>query len=236
MTTILQRIDAAAGYATPFFISTVNINFLVAGQTDVKFKESLFRSNLCTVDGMPVMWIARLLGIPVKERTAGADLFEALKLFRTPARPLKVFLFGGKEGVAASAGERLNADRKGLVCVGTYYPGFGSIDEMSTDEIMKTINSSGADVLLVALGAAKGQAWLLRNHERLRIPVRAHLGAVMNVQAGTVNRAPKRIQKLGLEWLWRIKEEPQLWRRYLHDGFVLFRILLTRILPLVVLT
>jgi N-acetylglucosaminyldiphosphoundecaprenol N-acetyl-beta-D-mannosaminyltransferase len=236
MTTIMQRIDAAAQHNTPFFISTVNINFLVASQTDPDFKESLYRSDICTVDGMPVVWIARLLGIPVKERTAGTDLFEAMKRGRAPARALKVFLFGGNEGAAAAAGERLNAERTGLTCVGSYYPGFGTIDEMSTDAVIKTINASGAEMLLVALGAAKGQPWLLRNHARLRIPVRAHLGAVINVQAGTVSRAPKWMQKTGLEWLWRIKEEPQLWRRYSHDASVLLRLLLTRILPLVILT
>ena len=236
MATTMQRIDAAARRGTPFLISTVNSNFLVASESNAEFKESLYRSDLCTADGMPVVWIARLLGIPVKERTAGADLPEAMKLMRPPSRALKVFLFGGKEGSAAFAGERLNAERKGLVCVGTYYPGFGSIAEMSSDNIIKTINASGADVLLVALGAAKGQAWLLRNHERLRIPVRAHVGATINLQAGTVRRAPRWMQKIGLEWLWRIKEEPQLWQRYGHDGLVLLRLLVTHILPLVILT
>jgi N-acetylglucosaminyldiphosphoundecaprenol N-acetyl-beta-D-mannosaminyltransferase len=86
------------------------------------------------------------------------------------------------------------------------------------------------------LGAKKGQSWLLRNHHRLRIPVRAHLGASINFQAGTVRRAPLRIQKFGLEWLWRIKEEPYLWRRYWNDGAVLLRLLLTRVLRLVIWT
>ncbi len=236
MATTTQRIDAAAQRSTPFLISTVNSNFLVASRSNAEFKESLYRSDLCTADGMPVVWIARLLGIPVKERTAGADLPEAMKLMRPPSRALKVFLFGGKEGSAASAGERLNAERKGLVCVGTHYPGFGSIAEMSSDNIIKTINASGADVLLVALGAAKGQAWLLRNHERLSTPVRAHVGATINLQAGTVNRAPRWMQKVGFEWLWRIKEEPQLWQRYGYDGVVLLRLLFTHVLPLVILT
>src|SRR5262249_21744400 len=145
-------------------------------------------------------------------------------------------LFGGQEGAAASAGERLNAEGKGLTCVGSYYPGFGTVDEMSSDTAMKAINGSGAEVLLAALGAAKGQAWLLRNHARLDVPVRAHLGAAINVQAGTVNRAPKWLQTIGFEWLWRIKEEPHLWRRYAFDGFALLRLLFMRILPLAVLT
>ena len=87
---------------------------------------------------------------------------------------------------------------------------------------------------MATLGAVKGQLWLQRNHRRLRIPIRAHLGATINFQAGTVKRAPYTIQKLGLEWLWRIKEEPYLWKRYFHDGSVLLYLMLTRVLPLAI--
>jgi N-acetylglucosaminyldiphosphoundecaprenol N-acetyl-beta-D-mannosaminyltransferase len=87
---------------------------------------------------------------------------------------------------------------------------------------------------MVALGARKGQLWLQQNHHRLRIPVRTHLGAVIHFEAGTVKRAPYALQKLGLEWLWRIVQEPQLWRRYWHDGGALLRLMLTRVLPLAI--
>jgi N-acetylglucosaminyldiphosphoundecaprenol N-acetyl-beta-D-mannosaminyltransferase len=122
----------------------------------------------------------------------------------------------------------------GLSCVGTLDPGFGSVDEMSRDQMIDKVNASEADFLAVSLGAKKGQLWLHRNHQRLAIPVRAHLGAAINFQAGTVKRAPPRLRAWGLEWLWRIKEEPQLWRRYGHDGWVLLRLLFTRILPLAI--
>jgi N-acetylglucosaminyldiphosphoundecaprenol N-acetyl-beta-D-mannosaminyltransferase len=89
--------------------------------------------------------------------------------------------------------------------------------------------------LAAALGAKKGQAWLLRNHHRLRVPVRVHLGATINFQAGTLKRAPARMRSWGLEWLWRIKEEPHLWRRYWDDGLALLRLVLTQVIPLVVL-
>ena len=108
------------------------------------------------------------------------------------------------------------------------------MDELSEDHFINQINSSDADFLVAALGAKKGQQWLLRNHERLQVPLRAHLGATINFQAGTIKRAPYVVQKLGLEWLWRIKEEPHLFGRYWHDGGVLLRLLLTRVLPLAV--
>ena len=180
---------------------------------------------------MPIIWIAWLTGIPIKKRIAGSDIFDALKAEQSSAHPLKIFFFGGAEGVAAAASRALNGQPSGIYCVGSLYPGFCSVEEMSRDEIIDNINSSGADFLVASLGAQKGQLWLQRNHHRLLIPVRAHLGASINFQAGTVRRAPPIMRKFGLEWLWRIKEEPYLWRRYWNDGSVLLLLLFTRVLP-----
>jgi N-acetylglucosaminyldiphosphoundecaprenol N-acetyl-beta-D-mannosaminyltransferase len=183
---------------------------------------------------MSIVWIARLVGAPIKDRIAGSDIFDALIAKHTTAKPLKVFMFGGVEGAAAAASRALNARQGGLRSVGALYPGFGSVEDMSRREIIDTVNSNNADFLVVSLGAKKGQLWLLRNHRRLVIPVRAHLGASVNFEAGTLKRAPLLMQKSGLEWLWRIKEEPYLWRRYWHDGRVLLLLLLTHILPLII--
>src|SRR5262249_10242551 len=95
-------------------------------------------------------------------------------------------------------------------------------------------NASGADFLAVSLGAKKGQLWLHRNHQRLTLPIRAHLGVTVNFQAGTVKRAPPWLRTSGLEWLWRIKEEPHLWRRDAHDGSVLLQVISTCVLPLAI--
>jgi N-acetylglucosaminyldiphosphoundecaprenol N-acetyl-beta-D-mannosaminyltransferase len=232
MPAVLYRIKAAAASAAPYVISTANLNFLVNSQADPDFRESLLLSDLCTADGIAIVWIARLTGVPIKNRMAGSDIFDALKANNNSARPLKVFLFGGPEGAAAEASRALNARPGGLRCVGSFYPGFCSVNEMSRDDIMNRINSSDADFLVASLGAQKGQLWLLRNHHRLHIPVRAHLGAALNFQAGAVGRAPAVVREFGLEWLWRIKEEPYLWRRYWNDGSVLLHLVLTRVLPL----
>jgi N-acetylglucosaminyldiphosphoundecaprenol N-acetyl-beta-D-mannosaminyltransferase len=130
----------------------------------------------------------------------------------------------------------MNAQPGGLHCVGSLCPGFGSVEEMSRHDIIDHVNSSNADFLAVSLGARKGQLWLLRNHHHLQIPIRAHLGASINFQAGALRRAPAIMRESGLEWLWRIKEEPYLWRRYWNDGRVLVRLLLTRALPLAIWT
>lgn len=225
----VQRIrdDAFAGRRC--FVSTPNLNFAIAARSDAAFRGSVLRSDLSLVDGMPLVWIARLLGLPVRERVSGSDVFEALQAHACPA--LTVYLFGGPPGAAARACERINQRGGGVRCVGFDAPGFGSIESMSSDEQIARINDSGAHFVVVALGAKKGQAWIERNAARLTAPVLSHLGAVVNFAAGAVQRAPRWMHWSGLEWLWRIKEEPSLWRRYWSDGVVAAGLLLTRVLP-----
>jgi N-acetylglucosaminyldiphosphoundecaprenol N-acetyl-beta-D-mannosaminyltransferase len=229
---VVENITAAAAAREPLLISTPNVNFLIASHTSPEFRESLLLSDLCLVDGMPILWIARLLRIPIADRVAGSDLFDTLKSRQAPDRRLKVFLFGGGAGVAEHVSQTLNAESPGMECVGTLNPGFGSVEDLSSDQIITTINASQADLLAVFLSAEKAQKWLLHNHGRLHIPVRAQFGAVINFQAGTIKRAPIFARRIGLEWLWRIKEEPYLWSRYWIDGKALLRLLLTRALPL----
>jgi N-acetylglucosaminyldiphosphoundecaprenol N-acetyl-beta-D-mannosaminyltransferase len=176
-----------------------------------------------------------MLGAPVKERVAGSDIFEALKQDPNGVAPLKAFLFGGGEGAAEKACRSINARPGGIVCVGYLYPGFGEVEAMSTSEILGTINASKADMLSVSLGAQKGQAWLLKNHDALKIPVRVHLGATINFESGDVRRAPPIFRKAGLEWFWRISQEPHLWRRYWGDGYRLLELLVRRAVPLITL-
>ena len=229
---VLQRIGSAAADASPLLISTPNVNFLIASRSNTQFRDSLLMSDLCLPDGMPIVWIARLLGIPIKKRISGSDLFEALKSELKGAAPLKVFLFGGAEGAAETVCKSLNSQAGGLTCVGVLNPGFGTLDEISSQEIIETINSSTADLLAVFFGAMKAQGWLLLNRHRLTVPIRAQFGATINFQAGLTKRAPKLFQEAGLEWLWRIKEEPYLWRRYWDDGSKLLWLVLNSALPL----
>ena len=225
----VRQVRGAALCGRRCFVSTPNLNFAVAARTDASLRNTVLRSDLNLVDGMPLVWIARLLRLPVVERVAGSDLFEALQAH--PGPPVKVYLFGGLPGAAAQACASINRRGGGVQCVGHDPAGFGSIDSMSGTEVIERINGSGAQFVLVSLGAKKGQAWLERNAARLEAPVLSHLGAVMNFAAGTVRRAPRRMRWLGLEWLWRIREEPGLWRRYWHDGIAALGMFVTRVLP-----
>lgn len=214
----------------PFFLSTPNVNFLTAIQTDKAFRETVINSDLSIVDGMPLVWMARLLKIPLPERVAGSGLIEALFAEKN-ASPIRVFFFGGAPGVGERACEAINQAGAGLRAVGHYCPGFGSVEEMSAHEIIEEINRHEIDFLIVSIGAKKGQAWIERNRHQLKAPVISNLGAVVNFFAGTVKRAPVWMQRVGLEWLWRILEEPSLWKRYFFDGLRFAKLLLGNVIP-----
>ena len=212
------------------FVSTPNLNFAVACLGDEEFRASVLQSDLSLADGWPIVAIARVAGADLPERVAGSTLFERL-LESTQRPPVSVYFFGGPQGAARAACERLNSRPSGIACAGFDMPGFGSVEEMSSDERIGRLNSAGPDFVVVALGARKGQAWIQRNLERIEAPVVSHLGAVVNFVSGSVSRAPRWLQRVGFEWLWRIKEEPALWQRYARDGVALVRVLATRVLP-----
>ena len=224
-----QIISAAAMANQRCILSTPNLNFAIGCLTDAAFRASVVNSNLSTADGMPIVWICRLLRIPIGIRASGSGIFQRLR--DNSGDRIAVYFFGGPDGAAATACRRLNASGVGMHCVGFASPGFGSIEDLSSGELIAAINASHADFLIVSLGAKKGQAWIERNMAQLQIPVISHLGAVVNFVAGTVSRAPVMVQTLGLEWMWRIKEEPTLWRRYFADGLALMRLAATRVLP-----
>ena len=230
--TTVDKVHEAAKNKTPCFISTPNLNFLIASQKDGVFRDSVINSDISIADGKPLVWIARLLGIPIPERVAGSDLIETLIENKKGYKPLNIFFFGGEDGVAQLASEKLNSEKKGLRCVGFYNPGFGSLDDMSSTEIIDKINQSNADFIIVSLGAKKGQAWIGHNRSKLNATLISHLGAVVNFIAGNVSRAPKILQKTGFEWLWRIKEEPKLLSRYWNDGVALIQLIILKVLPL----
>jgi len=211
------------------YLSTPNVNNVVASQKDVQYRDSVSRSNLSVADGMPIIWVAKILGIPVASRVPGSTLFERMR--KKSAVPIKVFFFGGPDGAAQQAEAALNADDGLMTCVGAISPGFGSLAALSSDAFIDKINAAQPDFIVVALGTQRGNAWIEHNFERLTAPVISHLGAVVNFVAGTISRAPERISNSGLEWLWRIKEEPSLWRRYYHDGTAFLAMIATHVLP-----
>ena len=214
-------------------LSTPNVNYVAASVRDAHFRGTVLRSDFSVVDGFPIVQAARWLGLGLPGRVSGSDLFLRLQAIeRTPEQPpIKLFLLGGPPGIAARAAERVNAERGGFECVGHDEGGFGDLESMSSPALLQRINDCGAEFVLVALGARKGQGWVDRNHAHVGAQVLSHLGAVINFAAHTVARAPRWMQRAGLEWVWRIMQEPALWRRYWDDGRMLAHAVATQLLP-----
>ena len=232
---VLARIDRAILENEECVFSTPNLNFCIAALEDRAFRNTVLNCNLNLLDGVPLLWVARAVGAIIPEKVSGSDLFDRYwRRQQSEKRNSRVYFFGGEKGVAELACKRINEFSPSLECVGSMNPGFGSIEELSSEEIIEQINLSGADFVVVSLGARKGQLWIERNRSLIEAPVISHLGAVVNFVADTVQRAPRWMQKMGFEWLWRIYQEPSLWRRYFFDGLVFLKLVVSRILPLAI--
>lgn len=227
-------VEAAVRARRKLAFVTPNLNMLCAARRDPAARADIIAHDLSLADGAPIVWLARFLGAPVRERVAGSDLFDALRRRAAPrSRKIKTFFFGGRPGAAEAAHAALNADRGGgLQSVGWFNPGYGGMDELSRREAIDAINAAAPDFVVVALGAARGNEWIIRNAKMLEAPVIAHLGAVVDFTAGSIARAPKPLARMGLEWLWRISQEPSLWRRYWRDGLDLLSLLAINAAPL----
>jgi N-acetylglucosaminyldiphosphoundecaprenol N-acetyl-beta-D-mannosaminyltransferase len=223
-----QRISASINEARRCNIVTPNANFLTMIRSDPEFRDAALANDLSLVDGMPLVWLARLLGIPVDGRAAGSDLFESLMASKD--QRFRAFFFGATREIGERVRDRLERSN-GVHCTGAYAPGFGSIESMSDPSTIAIINQASADLLVVSIGARKGLLWLNQNEHRLLPPVVCNLGATVNFVAGSVKRAPLSLQRWGLEWLWRIKEEPVLWTRYARDLRTLLFVLFRQVLP-----
>lgn len=210
----------------PYVLSTININWVAQSLKDPDFRAAIINSDIVTIDGKPLLWLSKMLGYPMTEVVAGSSLIEELLSDTSTDVPLTLYLFGGEDGVGALAMERVNRKQGGLRIVGYCSPGFGSVEEMSSEKIITDINAVRPDILLVALGAKKGTQWIEHNRVHLDAKIISHLGATINFLAGTVSRAPEFIQKIGMEWAWRILQEPKLFSRYARDGISVFYFLL----------
>ena len=205
-------------------LSTLNVNLLILSMRNTEFRFALCNSDLCTVDGSPLLRIARWLGLPLQELVAGSSLTQEL-LEKNAEKRLSIFLLGGRGAIPQQAMKRINSKGGGLNAVGALDPGSGTVEELSRENVLMEINRCKPDILLVALGAFKGTKWIGHNLGRLDATVISYLGATINFLAGTVRRAPLYIQQMGVEWCWRIIQEPKLFSRYLSDGLTLLKFL-----------
>jgi N-acetylglucosaminyldiphosphoundecaprenol N-acetyl-beta-D-mannosaminyltransferase len=207
----LALIDQFVREQTPHQLCTVNPEFIMLAQKDLEFKQILDRSALNLPDGIGVVWAAKRLGQPLRERVAGSDLV-GLLADRAQKTGWRIFLLGAADGVAEQAAIILRERYPHAHIVGAYAGSPRPEDEV---EIAARIRSSGADVLLVAYGAPQQDKWIARNIEPTGVAVAIGIGGSLDFVVGTQKRAPQWLQRVGLEWLYRLVREPWRWRRQL---------------------
>jgi N-acetylglucosaminyldiphosphoundecaprenol N-acetyl-beta-D-mannosaminyltransferase len=207
----LALIDQFVRDGVPHQICTVNPEFIMRAQKDLEFQQILQHSALNLPDGIGVVWAAKRLGQPVRERVAGSDLVGQIAN-RAQTTGWRIFLLGAAEGVAEQAAIILRKRYPRTNIVGAYA---GSPRVEDEAEIVARARSSGAHVLLVAYGAPQQDEWIARNLERTGVSVAIGIGGSLDFIVGTQTRAPQWMQRVGLEWLYRLIREPWRWRRQL---------------------
>jgi N-acetylglucosaminyldiphosphoundecaprenol N-acetyl-beta-D-mannosaminyltransferase len=213
-----QALDAIVSLATSGrggYVVTPNIDHVVLAESHAEFREAYQGASLSLVDGMPLLWASRLLGVRLPQKISGADLVEPL-MRRSCVEGLRVYLLGAGPGVAMKAGEVLHA-RHGVDIVGCDGPQLSlARDAADTDAALARVRAARPHLLLLALGAPKQEILMRRFREAYAPAVALGIGASLDFIAGTVRRAPAWLSRAGLEWAWRLSREPKrLWRRYL---------------------
>ncbi len=214
----LENIDCLIHEDIKAYGVTPNIDHIVQVQKDMELLEIYRNANLVLTDGKPLLWIAKLYKTPIKEKVSGSDLFpEICKL--AAQKGYRIFFLGAAEGVAKKAAQRLQKKHIGLQVVGTYSPPFGfEKDKEEIQKILHMIHEANPHILIMGLGTPKQEKFIYRYREEFGVPFSIGLGASLDFEAGNVRRSPKWMSNMGLEWLYRMVQDPKrLIKRYLID-------------------
>ncbi|MCD4666008.1 MAG: WecB/TagA/CpsF family glycosyltransferase [Bacteroidales bacterium] len=208
---------------------TPNVDHLMKLQHDGEFYEIYKKADYVTVDSKIVSLAMKFLGTPVKEIITGSDFFPSFYNYHKNNEQVKVFLFGAAPGVADKALKIINEKIGREIIVGAHSPSFGfEKNEEECEKIIDIINETPANVLVVGVGAPKQEKWIYKYKDRLtNIKIHLAIGATIDFEAGNIQRAPVFMQKLAMEWLYRMMMEPKrLWRRYIIEDFPFFGLIL----------
>ncbi len=209
------------------FITTANLDHIAKLQKDAEFREIYKNATLVVADGMPLLWGAAFLGTPLKEKVSGSDIFPRLCAVAAE-KGYKLFFLGGRPGAVLKASEVLKTKYPTIQFAGVYSPPYGfEQDEVKNRKIVEMIKDAKVDILFVGLGAPKQEKWIYRYKDEYQVPVSIGVGASFEFVSGIIKRAPRWMQKTGLEWCWRLLMEPKrLWKRYLIDDMKFFWLIL----------
>lgn len=219
----VQAVAALIEAGRPSFFITANTHYAMLSRKLPELESVNARAAFLLADGAPIVWATRWRSQRLPERVAGSDLIYDL-CEQAAAQGHRVFLLGGAEGVAPEASRRLEERFPGLRIVGTHTPPFRQLSEFEERDLIDRIRAADPDLLLIAYTMPRGELWLAERIDRLGVPVGVNVGAAFDFVAGRVRRAPRGLQKVGLEWAYRLAREPRrLAPRYAQNGWFLLR-------------
>lgn len=214
----LEVIDGWIARRERRYVCVATVHSLMEAQRDPALRAILNRSGLTTPDGMPLVWLSRRLGFPQVERVYGPDLLLALAEHGLE-RGYRHFFYGGAPGVAERLAARLRERFPGIRIAGAYAPPFRPLSPEEDAGVVELINGLQPDIVWVGLGCPKQERWMAEHVERIEAPALIGVGAAFDFLSGAKRQAPRWMQRHGLEWLFRLAQEPgRLWRRYLLDN------------------
>jgi N-acetylglucosaminyldiphosphoundecaprenol N-acetyl-beta-D-mannosaminyltransferase len=213
----IEWMDATIAAHRRGYICVAAVHTVMACQEDEELRAAVLGSSLTVPDGQPLVWAMNALGHELPHRVYGPDLM-ARYCEHAAGTGARMFLYGGRDQDAlVRLGMNLRSTYPGLNIVGGYVPPFRPLTAEEEDAVVDEINASGADVVWVGIGVPKQEKWMAAMRGRLGAPVLVGVGAAFDFHAGLVPQAPGWMQKMGLEWAYRLAREPRrLWKRYLR--------------------
>jgi N-acetylglucosaminyldiphosphoundecaprenol N-acetyl-beta-D-mannosaminyltransferase len=213
----MEVMDAMVEQRERGYVCAAPVHAIMVAQDDPEMYAALRRSTLTVPDGMPLVWAANMLGERLPDRVYGPELMLRYN-DRCAERGHRVWLYGGRDqGSLVQLALGIRPRHPGIKIVGGYSPPFRQLNAEEEDYVVEQINGSRPDVLWVGVGVPKQEKWMARMRERLDVPVMCGVGAAFDFHAGRINQAPRWMQERGLEWTYRIAQEPRrLLPRYLY--------------------
>jgi len=221
-----QAVDAVASLVragVPSYFITASTHYAMLTSEVPALRAINDNAAFVVADGKPLVWASRLAGTPLPERVAGSDMiFDLCEL--SAKEGFRVFFLGAPPGVAEEAARRLTERYPGLVVAGTECPPFRDPSPEEHEALISRVRAAKADILFLAFGQPKGEIWLAENLEALGVPVCVQIGASLDFASGRVRRAPNLLQKIGMEWAFRLYLEPRrLFPRYAKNAAFIAR-------------
>jgi N-acetylglucosaminyldiphosphoundecaprenol N-acetyl-beta-D-mannosaminyltransferase len=220
---VFQRISERIASRAPGIVVTPNVDHICRCHVDPMFREAYASAFLSLPDGMPILWSAKLVGKPLKEKLSGSDMVPLLAEYAAN-QGHTVFFLGAAEGVAEEAKNELCRRYPKLIVKGVYSPPMHfERNEHENSRVIQLLRNAAPDLCFLALGSPRQEIWMYQHSVLSGVPVMIGVGAGLDFIAGRVRRAPVWMQRVGLEWVWRLCMEPRrLWRRYLVEDSIFF--------------